>query len=107
MKIFKALALIGKGLYLRVTENREKNKDLRFRKQAIYNENFMVSCLRTQITGVINQMDESERNVDSAVVAIDVASRPYLDEAVATLHCRLIPCASEGLYILEREQQLV
>ena len=104
MGAVKSLKLIFDGISYAIKDKRARNKDLNFRREALFNESFMIASLRNQIEEVLDGMRNSDREIDSVVIKVTDEAIQYMTAVVEPMDCRLIPCATPGVYLLEQEE---
>lgn len=104
MKILDSLKLVTRGFKHRLRESSRVTKAREQKQQAMYTESFMVASLRNQLDTIIHEMEESEKPIDSVVVHLAPEAIKYLSEAKSKVDCNVIPCATPGVYIIERQE---
>lgn len=103
-KIFASLKLVVDGIRYALKDRKERNKDLDFRRQALYTESFMLASLRNQLEEILDGMSNSDRAIDSVVIKVADGAIQYMTEVAGMLDCNLIACATPGVYLLEQEE---
>lgn len=104
-KFLSSVVRMFRGIAFYYTDSRQDEKLRTSRQKALYNESFYVASLRNQLDTVLNDIEQSDKPIDSVVISVDLDAIKYINEAKSKLSCNLIPCAKEGMYILEREDE--
>lgn len=113
--IGRAVQLIFSAFSFRFKDSRRKGKDLKFRRQALYNESFMTASLRDQLESLLQDIANSgtgaegadAREIDSVIITVDKKAIGYVMEVANKIDCDIISCAQPGVFILQRRVEFL
>lgn len=104
-KLTRSLGQVFRAIRYRMVDSNKSEKELRARRRALYNESFIICQLRTQLEEAIEEFDNFDRPVASIRIQIDPMALPFVSLVKDSIGCQMIPCATAGEFILERESE--